>query len=293
MIDVDDETTARVIRVSLLAVFVVSVLTMNVVNVVDGMLLDSSHTTESFEDEDVYSQLTVELQRDLAENISTATTDEMNATRLAESTLTEEYTRRVVNNNVADVHAFLQGDRGTTDIRWNLTGVQRQLAAEVDEPRVSQEMNATIPEAVIIQEDISTGPLGQAKRAIAVVPLLLGLCIAGAFFVLGLYAYRLRSPEQIAVESGIALTIAGVTTIILSVLSLFVLQFVSLSLEGNVQIDPSIVFDGVVRAVESTAYSLIWQSLFIASIGLILVALGRTNGIRSGLGLPSTAASDE
>jgi len=293
MINADDETKAQVIRISLLIVFVVSVLTMNVVNVVDGMLLNSSHTIDSFEEEDVYSQLTVELQRDLAENISTVTTGDMNATRLAKSTLTEEYTRGVVNSNVADVHAFLHGERDTTDIRWNLTGVQQQLAAEVDEPRVNQKMNATIPEAVIIQEDISTGPLGHVKKAIAVVPLLLGLCIVAAVFVLGLSTYRLRSAEKVAVESGIGLTIAGVAAIVLSVFSLFASRFVSFSAEGNTQIDPSIVFDGVVRAVESAAYSMIWQSLFIVGIGITLVALGRTEGDRSEPRMQSKATSEQ
>lgn len=293
MIDVDDDTRDRAIRILLLAVFSIAILSTNAANVVDGVLLDSNHTADSFEDKDVYVLLTDELQQDLAENISTVTAGERNATRLAESTLTEEYTRRVVNRNVEDVHAYLQGEQGETDIRWNLTGVQQRLAAEIDDLRVTRDLNATIPEAVVIEEDVSTGPLGTARTAIGLLPGLLAACVAAMLVVLGLYVYRLRSPEAIATETGLGLTVAGVATILLSALVLLGLRVVSFSIAGDAPIDPGIVFDGVARAIETSVHALLVQSLLILGIGVALVGLGRFGGSRPRAGVPGEEPTSE
>jgi len=293
MLNGDDDTKRTLAKASVLLVLVLSIVTVNAANVVQQELRDNEQRTASFEDAAFDQRLSVGLQQELAQNISKATPAEMNATRLASAAVTESYTRSVVNSNIREVYAFLNAERQTADISWNLNGAQRRLARQIDDPEVQQDVNATVPSVVVIQEDISSGPFGVAQKLVSLLPLAVGSCVAGTLLALGAEGYRTRSVRHVARRMGAALSVGGVVSIILGGFALVTVQFVSISFAGNVAIDPQIVSDGLSRVATNAAVRLLWQSVLLVGLGVVLVFAGRAETHRSSFGTTRRASAKE
>lgn len=292
MLDLNDETKRRLARVTLLVLLVLLLGIMNVVSVAQRDLLDKEQTTASFEETDFYERLSVGLQQELARNISKATTAEMNATQMADSAITEEYTRSVVNSNIDEVYLFLYAERETADISWDLTGAEQRLARQVADPNVRNEINATVPDVVLVQEDIAAGPLGTVQTFISLFPAIVGGCTTGTLLVLGLEGYRTRSTRRFSRRVGSAVSLVGLVSIVLGVLGIAALQLITLSFRGNVAVDPAIVSDGLARVMTNAAFTLVQQSIFLLAIGLVLVLIARTDTDRPSFGLSNPESTD-
>ncbi len=287
----DTVTLKKIVTTSLLAIFIISFVTLNTVNVVHQDLLDQKQTTSTLNDTEFYDRLTVGLQQELATNISKATSDDMDANDLVSSAITEEYTQTVVNDNIAEVYAFIDGNRTNADIRWELTGAEQRLASEIDDPAVQQDVNATVPAVVVIEEDVATGPIGATKTVINTFPQIIISCVLGILFVLGAEVYRGNSYQTLFRRTGIGISIASVATFLLSITLLVLLRAVSLSFEGDVAIDPTIISEGLSQIIANAVYTLIQQSFLLLLVGLVFILLSRTSVHRASLNTTPPSSS--
>jgi len=95
---------------------VLSVFLLSLILAADSTMLDDEHVTETLEDERVYTNLTEQLQDDLAENGSVIRAVEdrsLTPEQLSTAVITEPYARNELNGHVRNITSFLEGGTRT------------------------------------------------------------------------------------------------------------------------------------------------------------------------------------
>ena len=288
----DDDPGNKRLQWFLVALLVVSIVGINMVNVADRTILQSDDTKTAFEDEDVYEQLTVEMQANVTQSLNGSVLDEQEAAHLVQESLTEEYVRSEVDRNIEDTYAFLNAERADVQFELEMEQVRESMKEEADEQVVRQEVNETIPVTVIIDDDVDSGPLGTARGATSQLPLLTGGLTLLALVLLGGLLYTVDSYRTVAVKTGSAIGIAGGVSLLLGVIGLVAFRFITFSTEVATDIDPKIIFDGITSAFESAIYSLLGQSALLLVIGVVLVGVGLADDNQLPIGTTTDAEAD-
>jgi hypothetical protein len=283
--ETDEHQRERVLAVALVGLLAVTLLSVNVISVLQQTALSRAHVVDTFDDEDVYTDVAEEMQANFVERVSPA---ERNANELAEIGFSTNYTRAEINRNIDETYAFLDGERDTVDIELNYTPVRQRIAGANTTAETQQGVNESLSEDVTIRENLDEGALGTARP---VASNLQGLFLASAVLVLvllGIIVYRSRSYRQTAKRAGVAISVAAVLSLLVVVVLFVFLNLASAPPPAEDEIDPELVFAGIFGVLESVVITLLTQSVALLGLGAVLVWVGRDEPIR-----PPVPSDDE
>jgi len=215
---------------------VLSVFLLSLILAADSTMLDDEHVTETLEDERVYTNLTEQLQDDLAENGSVIRAVEdrsLTPEQLSTAVITEPYARNELNGHVRNITSFLEG--GDEDISFGLdyVVVKGNIARETDEG-VSAQVNQSLPDVVRPDNRVSERTLERVAPITSRFQLLQYTAIVLSVLSVVLLLYLNRSVVETASITGFALVTAAVLQLIFSYSLRFIVNLFFLALAGSV-----------------------------------------------------------
>jgi uncharacterized membrane protein len=248
---------------------VLSVFLLSLILAADSTMLDDEHVTETLEDERVYTNLTEQLQDDLAENGSVIRAVEdrsLTPEQLSTAVITEPYARNELNGHVRNITSFLEG--GDEDISFGLdyVVVKGNIARETDEG-VSAQVNQSLPDVVRPDNRVSERTLERVAPITSRFQLLQYTAIVLSVLSVVLLLYLNRSVVETASITGFALVTAAVLQLIFSYSLRFIVNLFFLSFGGQRGLDPATLVDGATAVLISTLSTMIRQSFGILLVG--------------------------
>ncbi len=275
-LDTDEHRRKRTLAVALVGLLAVALFSVNLITIGQQTVLSESHVVESFDDENVYADVTVALREDFTEGLST--TNETAA--LAETGFPTNYTRGEIDRNIRDVYAFLDGERATADVSLNYTTVRQRLRSADTTAETQQAINETLPERIIIEESLDEGSLSLLRPVVGNIQRLFLVSAVLVLVSVGVVIYRSRSYQQTAKRTGVAVSVAAVLSLLTGAVLFVLLSVTSAPPPAEGEIDPELVFAGIFGALESAIVSLLLQSLGLLALGLALAWIGRGEPVR-------------
>jgi hypothetical protein len=248
---------------------VLSVFLLSLILAADSTMLDDEHVTETLENERVYTNLTEQLQDDLAENGSVIRAVEdrsLTPEQLSTAVITEPYARNELNGHVRNITSFLEG--GDEDISFGLdyVVVKGNIARETDEG-VSAQVNQSLPDVVRPDNRVSERTLERVAPITSRFQLLQYTAIVLSVLSVVLLLYLNRSVVETASITGFALVTAAVLQLIFSYSLRFIVNLFFLSFGGQRGLDPATLVDGATAVLISTLSTMIRQSFGILLVG--------------------------